>query len=217
MSELVKSNGMTGDLTSYIRNMRRVARIEKVQKRTKFLKFTRSGEWVLGQDKENLEGESVLFNPSSWKKSWCAFFQNKPDIKGEVPIHEDLGLRPDPLNGVIEYKVQHSIEGKIIYDQDTSVLFTFSSSSGGGVKAFQELIDPLCDQLDEDPSKRIMIIKLRKGGYTHENFGYINEPLFEIQGWATQEEYDSAGANDDDGGDEPPVDESPEPRRRRRA
>jgi len=190
------------------------------------LKFTKFGEFVAGQDNVKIPlGTKMIAHMGQLLTGWQRWYDNKPveQVMGltseafKVPKREELGhLEKSEWeiddNGKERDPWQRTIM-LILKDVDSDEVYTFSTSSNGGLRSLIEMT-----QKKYAPHRRMQpdeypILELGYGSYDHPNkqFGEIRYPTFKIVGWSPKEVIEKAlaGLQGDDGQGELPIEEAP--------
>lgn len=200
-------------------NLKKVQTQLPDQQGLQFLRFLQDGNWVFGQENEEvLPDDHVAVNPLSIKTGWTCWTNRqgrgaKNENLGEsmVPLGSDpvpkldLPRKTDPETGdVCEWKEQISADLKILNGPSKGKQVHYKTNSVGGISAMRTLIDQIILQLDEDPTNICPIISLDGDHYQHKSYGRTYTPVLKIKDWMGMEGPDAA-----DGGDEAPADEAP--------
>jgi hypothetical protein len=169
----------------------------------KLLKFSK-GDWFCGQDDDDVaDGSLFVANMDELMVGWIRWSDNKPTdhVMGKVsdrfqpPRRNELGDDDKSMWETDEqgkdrdpwqfsnYLLMMNVNDKAKVTED-SELFTFTTSSRGGLNA----IGDLCVKYGKgmrSHKEQYPIVKIGNGSYQHSNksFGRIKYPTFEIVGW----------------------------------
>jgi hypothetical protein len=91
----------------------------------------------------------------------------------------------------------------VMADPESREVFTFTTSSRGGLGAIGELCKVFGKQMRQQPDK-IPVVELDVGSYQHreKSYGRIKYPIFKIAGWADRAPFaELLGSSNGDGGD----------------
>lgn len=175
----------------------------------KLLKFSK-GDYMAGENNEDIaEGTELVANMDSLAVGWIKWTDNKPteqmmglvcegfqppkrkelDETDEALWERDENNQPrDPwqFTNQIVMREPGDPEGQ---------LYTFSTSSRGGINAVGELCriyGKHCRQAPDD----MPVVALNVGAYMHSNkaFGKIKFPILEVKGWVSKREFDEVQA-----------------------
>lgn len=168
------------------------------------LKFSK-GDWLAGEDQEEIEaGTQLVADMESLSIGWVRWQDNKPDqqIMGLVkdmyrpPLRATLGDHDEEKwetdnNGNPRDPWQFSnylvlkLPGETADEEN---LFTFATSSKGGLGAVGELCKVYGKAMRSRPDE-FPIVALQVDSYMHPNkeFGRIKFPIFEVVGWEKKE------------------------------
>jgi hypothetical protein len=161
----------------------------------RLLKFTKFGEYRAGQEEEEIERGTRL---AAYMNSLCVGWQRWEDgrivekdmgpvSEGFVPPKRDTLGRTDKTQWDSSddddqprdpWQFTNTV---VLADLETKDLFTFSTSSKGGLKAIGQLALKYGEHLRQKPDEA-PIIELGGGSYKHPNkkFGEIREPILKI-------------------------------------
>ena len=179
---------------------------------TVIIKMDRSGHWVFGADREEIEdGSTWAVNPFSFVHGFIAWGDG--EVLGEkmVSVSEPLPETDDaPPQAKKGWEVQVGMSLKCLTGEDKGMEARYTTTSAGGKRGVQALAVAIAEAVDKDPSKPVPVVLLKKEHYQHKSYGRIYTPLFDIQSWVSMD------------GDEPDYVEEKEvaeaaPTRRRRS
>lgn len=168
----------------------------------KLLKFSK-GDWLAGEDNEEVEdGKTLVAVMDQLSVGWIKWSENRPeqqimgliaeayqppkrstlgdDDQSQWEIDETSGKPRDPWqfsNNLIMKEV-----GAATGDEEK--LYTFATSSRGGIGAIGELCKVFGKTMRERPDE-YPIVTLGVDSYMHSNkqFGRIKVPTLEVTGW----------------------------------
>lgn len=174
----------------------------------KLLKFSK-GDFLCGEDNEEVEeGTRYVANMDELMVGWIRWSDNKPtdQIMGRV----SEGYQPAKRNALGDddkskweideqgrerdpWQFSNYLILKTPGEAGEDALFTFTTSSRGGLNAIGELCKAYGKAMRQRPDE-LPIISLGVGSYQHSNkaFGRIKFPIFEVVGWAPRGEFAEA-------------------------
>lgn len=189
----------------------------------KLLKFSK-GDYLAGEnDDEIAEGTKFVANMDELMVGWIRWADNKPtdQIMGRIaegyqaPKRHELGdndksqwetdeqgRERDPWQ-FSNYLILKTPDGK---DEDS--LFTFTTSSRGGLNAIGELCKAYGKIMRQKPDE-FPVIELGVDSYNHpkKEYGRIKVPTFKVAGWAPKADF--VAALEGEKADTPPASEKP--------
>lgn len=185
----------------------------------KLLKFSK-GDYLMGEDNEEVEeGTQLVANMDELMVGWIRWQDSKPtdQIMGRVAE----GYQPQRRNELGDNdKAQWEIDEqgrerdpwqfsnylimKRPGESGDGALFTFTTSSRGGLNAIGELCKTYGKEMRQRPDE-FPIVALDVGSYQHSNkaYGRIKFPIFKVVGWAKKSEFDDLSSSEDEGANEP--------------
>jgi hypothetical protein len=187
----------------------------------KLLKFSK-GDFLVGEDNDEVaEGTQYVANMDELMVGWIKWSDSKPEeqIMGRVsegyqaPKRSSLGDDDKSRWEVDEqgrerdpWQFSNYLILKTPGENDEDNLFTFTTSSRGGLNAIGELCKAYGKAMRQRPDE-FPIIALKVGSYQHSNkaYGRIKFPIFEVVGWAGKAEFAEALDN------EAPAESAPAP------
>jgi len=199
---------------------------EQVSQRSivgKLLKFSK-GDFLMGEDNEEVAvGTQLIANMDELMVGWIRWADSKPteQIMGRVaegyqpPRRNELGDDDKSRWEVDEqgrerdpWQFSNYLIMKTPGEDGEDSLFTFTTSSRGGLNAIGELCKAYGKEMRQRPDE-FPIVALEVGSYQHSNkaYGRIKFPIFKIVGWAPKAELNEA--LDGAGGDEPRAEAAP--------
>jgi hypothetical protein len=174
------------------------------------LKFSK-GDYVFGQNAEMMPiGTEVVASMDGFMTGMIRWSNGTPNerLMGTVasgyvpPRRADLGDTDKSLwdtdeRGDPKDPWQLANELPMVMRTDTGKVFTFTTSSRGGLGALGELCKVYGRHMRANPNE-YPIVRLDVGSYMHPNkaFGRIKYPKFEVIGWAPKEPYEAAANGD---------------------
>jgi hypothetical protein len=172
-----------------------------------------SGLWGIGQADEPMQvGSQWWINILSI----CHGYVNWSDYKGTkknerlgeimVPMSSPKPPKPGPIDG-FPFKEQRSFEAICLNGEDQDREVQFKNGSVGTLKAFKKLEDAIKIQLRNDRAHPCPVIVFKSEKYKHGDYGWIQNPIFEIVAWA-----DLQGNIREDDDAPAPVKSKPEPK-----
>jgi len=158
------------------------------------LRFTKHGEYKAGTDQEEVpEGTRMLVYMPGLKRGWVKWYDGQPvqHIVGLVsegykpPERHELGDMDESewgeLNGrpIDPWQKTNYL---VMCDQEGQ-LYTFVTSSKGGLSAVGELCDAYSKRRRMKPDE-VPVIELFARSYQHKDYGETFAPTLKITGWA---------------------------------
>lgn len=149
------------------------------------LRLTKSGQWVMGADSEELEiGTQLYADPMSLSAGYVAW--HKGQIEGEImqPILDgpvDPG-RLSPVQAKQGWQAQASLQ-MLLPDDEQPVQLLYKVSSIGGMRLMTRLAGEFALAMHENPSRRYAVIELGTDSYVHKEWGETFTPEFKIVKW----------------------------------
>src|SRR6056297_1084018 len=176
-------------LASLASGLQRVKKTAPAMGGKRYLSFGRDGEWSLGKNGDVMNGERVLFNVMTYRTG-CSLVQAKPfKVHDEVLLLATAGvvdindLEPAPKGS--EWKFTRSIEGRAMAGDKAE--FVFNTSSYGGNKAMEPIMDEVLARASEGSIYVCPIIELGDNWDDHDDWGKTYEPILDVVGWADME------------------------------
>lgn len=178
----------------------------------KLLKFSK-GDYLVGEDNDEVEeGTQYVANMDELMVGWIRWEDGKPtdQIMGRVsegyqaPKRNTLGDDDKTKWEVDEqgrerdpWQFSNYLILKTPGEAGEDALFTFTTSSRGGLNAIGELCKAYGKAMRQKPDE-LPIISLKVGSYQHSNkaYGRIKYPIFEVSGWAPKAEFAEALADE---------------------
>jgi len=174
----------------------------------KLLKFSK-GDYLVGEDNDEVEeGTQYVANMEELMVGWIRWEDGKPtdQIMGRVaegyqaPKRNTLGDDDKTKWEVDEqgrerdpWQFSNYLILKTPGESGDDHLFTFTTSSRGGLNAIGELCKAYGKAMRQKPDE-LPIISLEVGSYQHSNkaYGRIKFPIFDVKGWAPKAEFAEA-------------------------
>ena len=173
------------------------------------LKMDKRGDWVFGADQTEVdEGTLWAVNPFSFVHGYIAWGDG--EVLGEKMVsvsHPLPEMESAPAGAKRGWETQVGMSLKCISGPDNGLEVRYSVTSVGGKRAVQGLAVAIAQQVENDQSKPVPVVTLKRDHYTHKSYGKIYTPVFEVQEWMSM---DGGKAE----GDEPKADAAPARRRR---
>lgn len=181
----------------------------------KLLKFSK-GDYLMGEDNEEVEeGTQLVANMEELMVGWIRWEDGKPtdQIMGRVsegyqpPKRNTLGDDDKTRWEVDEqgrerdpWQFSNYLLLKTPGESGDDHLFTFTTSSRGGLNAIGELCKTYGKEMRQRPDD-LPVVALEVGSYQHSNkaYGRIKFPIFKVVSWAPKAEF--ADALDGEGGE----------------
>ena len=149
------------------------------------LKMDRTGHWVFGAGESEVEAESTwAVNPFSFVHGFICWGEG--EVLGEkmVGITQPLPeLDAAPTGGKRGWETQVGMSLKCLTGEDKGMEVRYTTTSVGGKRAVQALAVAIAGQVDEDQTKPVPVITLKKEFYQHKAYGKIYTPLFDVVEW----------------------------------
>lgn len=171
------------------------------------LKMDKGGHWVYGADQTEVDdGTEWAVNPFSFVHGFIAWGDG--EVLGEkmVPVSQPLPeMDVAPPGSKRGWETQVGMSLKCVSGPDKGLEVRYSATSVGGKRAVQALAVAIASQVEQDQSKPVPVVTLKKDHYTHKSYGKIYTPVFDVQEWISMD-----GGKDE----EAQADEAPARRRR---
>lgn len=152
---------------------------------TPFLRLTKgTGYWVYGAQNTEVEENSLwAVNPMSFVVGYIAWKGGRPVGKKMRSI-SDKPVTLDELPDVgAEWDVNVGFQMQCIYGEDEGTVVDYTANSYGGKKAYNDLLSALYKQAEVDDVNIVPVVELKSDSYTHNEWGKIHNPIFEIKKW----------------------------------
>ena len=151
------------------------------------LKMDRTGHWVYGAGENEVEAESTwAVNPFSFVHGFICWGEG--EVLGEKMVnitHPLPELDAAPTGGKRGWETQVGMSLKCLTGEDKGMEVRYSTTSVGGKRSVQALAVAIAGQVDEDQTKPVPVITLKKEFYQHKAYGKIYTPLFDVVEWVS--------------------------------
>ncbi len=186
-----------------------------------FLKMMNgTGEWVYGAEDVDVEpGSRWAVNPLSLQTGFIAWGGGgKPLGKLMRSIFQPAVRRDELQNVGKEWQENIGFQMQCVSGEDVGVTVEYTQNSYGGRAAFAEIVQALQIQIKKDPTLIVPVVTLDVRSYQHNEFGKINNPVFNIVDWVGMDGSTAAPKVEAQPNTPPPAAEQPaaEPTRSRR-
>ena len=174
------------------------------------LKMDKTGHWVFGADQTEVEETSTwAVNPFSFVHGYIAWGDGEVLAEKMVPVADPLPeVDAAPPNAKRGWELQVGMSLKCMSGEDKGLEVVYNVTSVGGKRAVQKLALDIAAQVEQDQTKPVPVVRLKKEHYTHKSYGRIFTPVFDITAWVGLD-----GQADEQSVSEAPV-ETPTRRRR---
>ena len=149
-----------------------------------FMKFTKFGSWLHGADDVEAEEDSKwLVHPETFTHGWIAWgdksHSNHGEKLGEVSVS---ATEPLPAKGTLpqvegSWAQQVSLQLLCLDGMDKGTAVCFNSSSTGGRRAYQEIVNAVVEQITSGEEAVAPVVTLSNDSYKHKDFGQISVSL----------------------------------------
>lgn len=158
------------------------------------LRFTKSGDWIAGQEEEDIpEGTELIMGLNTLKRGWVKWADQKP-VDSRMGLVSE-GFRPcnrEELGDLDEDEWEKDDDDNsrdpwqdtmqvLLKDPESGEVYTYATASKSGKTALGEVAQVYGDRLQdgEDPDA-MPVIKLASSFYKHKTYGRIMIPVFEM-------------------------------------
>ena len=154
-----------------------------------FLRLLKSGDWVFGQENEEVQpGSRWIINSLTLAHGYCCWVDtgSKNELKGDVmmPMTLPKPACPLPIDGT-PFVEQRAFELKCLDGTDAGTEVIYKTNSDGGMKAADAVMVAVQQQaLVKGNVHLFPIVTMEQTSYKHSKYGEIFKPIFEIVGWA---------------------------------
>jgi len=162
------------------------------------------GTWSMGQSMDPVQdGASFWVNILSLCHGFVCWSDYKGTRKNErlgevmAPMSAPKPSKPNPIEG-FPFKEQRSFEAICLDGTDAGRKVKFANGSVGTLKAFKKLEDAVKAQLRKDRAFPCPVLQFESDKYRHGDYGWIQNPIFVIVGWANSNGDLLADAKGDD-------------------
>lgn len=180
------------------------------------LKFTKFGEFVAGQDEQEMpEGKRLIANMDELLTGWVRWEDNKPtdQIMGRV-ADGHMPARRSEMGDTDEDLWEKDDEGRprdpwqktnylVLKAEGEEQLYTFATSSKSGLNAVGELCKVFGRQMRQRPDD-FPIVALNAGSYIHPKYKKIFVPKLDVVGWVAKADFGTLDGNSESTADEAP-------------
>jgi hypothetical protein len=153
------------------------------------VKMDKTGHWVFGADQTEVEeGSTWAVNPFSFVHGYIAWGDGEVLAEKMVSVSEPLPEMDDAPPGAKKgWETQVGMSIKCLSGDDKGLEARYTTTSAGGKRGVQTLAVAIAEAVDQDPSKPVPIVLLKKEHYQHKSYGRIFTPLFDIQSWMSMD------------------------------
>jgi hypothetical protein len=154
-----------------------------------FLRLLKSGNWVFGQENEEVQpGSRWIINSLTLAHGFCCWVDtgDKNTLKGDVmvPMTRPKPACPPPIDGT-PFVEQRAFELKCLDGADAGIEVLYKTNSDGGMKAADAVMVAVQQQaLIKGNVHLFPIVTMEQTSYKHAKYGEIFKPIFTIHGWA---------------------------------
>ena len=146
------------------------------------LKMDKTGHWVYGADQTEVEKDTLwAINPYSFVHGYIAWGTGEVLAEKMVPISDPLPeLDLPPPGAQAGWQPQVGMALKCLSGEDKGMEARFATTSVGGKRSMHALALKIAEQVDQDQSKPVAVVKLGSDHYSHKSYGRVYTPLFDI-------------------------------------
>jgi hypothetical protein len=152
-------------------------------------KMDKTGHWVYGANQDEIEKDSLwAINPFSFVHGYVAWGVGK--LLGEKmtsmtqPLPKVDDAPPEAPRG---WELQIGFAMKCISGLDENLEARFTTASVGGKRAVAELGGKVSEHIISNPDTPVAIVKLQSSHYSHDSYGKIYVPSFEVVKWVSMD------------------------------
>lgn len=182
-----------GDIADPSRMQQSMARLGQASRNVGgglFLRFTKQGEWLFGQDQDDVEeGERFAVNPMSFTNGYIGWEngavvgEHMCSVMDGMPCSQ-ADLEPITGKGQSDgWSAQLGLSMKSL-DEDEPLELRYNATSRGGKQAIGTLADEISARMLEDANSCVPIIELDADSYKHKQYGKIFTPILSVVAWA---------------------------------
>lgn len=158
------------------------------------LRFTKSGDWIAGQEEEDIpEGAELIMGLNTLKRGWVKWKEQKPvdsrmglvsegfrpcnreelgDLDEDDWEEDDNGVKRDPWQDTMQV---------LLKDPESGEVYTYATASKSGKTALGEVSSVYGDRLQDGEDEQAMpVIRLASSFYKHKTYGRIMIPVFDL-------------------------------------
>jgi len=155
-----------------------------------FLRFTKQGEWLFGQDQDDVEeGERFAVNPMSFTNGYIGWEngavvgEHMCSVMDGMPCSQ-ADLQPIEGKGQSDgWSAQLGVAMKSM-DGDEPLELQFKATSRGGKQAIGALADEIAARMEMNASSCVPVVELDTDSYKHKQYGKIFTPVLSVVAWA---------------------------------
>jgi len=186
-----------------------------------YLKLDRSGVWQYGSDETEVEPASRWAINSSTLATGFAAWDDTEKVGEEMALLVDTPILKSSLPDVgAPWRPQTAMQLKCMDGEDEGVEVLYSTTSVGGIKAFNEVRRSIKARLSAGEASIIPIVEMNTDSYKHKKYGKIYTPELKIVDWMGLNDLAPTAKEElpEDKPEAPKEEETPEaaPARRRR-
>jgi hypothetical protein len=150
-----------------------------------------TGEWTAGKDGTPMNGKKLVADIADLMKGWRSFKDRKPihavvrvEDRIPAPRREDLGDTDKRLWDSKQGDPWKFVAMLPLFDPETHETFMFTTSTDGGAKAVNLLVDAfVVKQRPPRPVPALPIVELGSDSYINNKYNRICTPILDIIGW----------------------------------
>ena len=159
---------------------------------TTILKYNaETGEWTAGKDGTPMNGKKLVADITDLMKGWRSFKDRKPihavvRVADRIPAprREDLGDTDKRLWDSKQGDPWKFVAMLPLFDPETHETFMFTTSTDGGVKAVNLLVNAFVgEQRPPRTAPALPIVELGSDSYINNKYNRICTPILDIIGW----------------------------------
>lgn len=154
-----------------------------------FLKLTKGGEWIYGQDGVEVQpGSHWAINPANMRKGYIAWGTGA--VLGKItrnivqPPVLPSDLPPAPAGCKKGWEEVVCMELACITGEDKGTVVEYEQNSDGGIKAFRQVAEAILKQAQVSDTDIVPVVELVTDSYIHREYGKIFKPVFKVVSWA---------------------------------
>lgn len=157
------------------------------------------GVWMYGADNTEVEEDSEwAIPPDSLAQGYIAWHAGK--VEGERMA--TFGSAPVDPSSLPEVRAKNGWEEQVGFGlvcmtgEDEGTKAVFKTNTRGGIEAWNNVFDAIKARAVAGKSF-VPVVKLTHSSYQHNEYGRILKPVFEIAGWAGDEEEEVAAIEEE--------------------
>ena len=156
----------------------------KLSASTGFLKLSKVGVWVYGQENVEVEEGSLwALSPNSLQHGWISWGDSTVLGEHMVSITKARKAEEDLEPTAAEWKEQWGVQMCCIEGADEGINVIYNTTSKGGHTAFDKYYAALKTQFNKDGVKVIAVCELKVSSYHHKEHSRIFIPILDIRHW----------------------------------